>query len=185
MISQVGLTAANVKSSFSVGGFSSTLFQARDKVASIDYQISSLNDSYHRTFEEVNSILNQIASALTGIYAVLIAISAIAMAATILTIICSFYKCRLLLYSTCVIIFFIGIICFVVVTLISILLMLVYFGCDVTTYTLSSPSNFQSKIFLISDVVNSTLPLVPPEMISTINGMLGNYSISQLIWPAS
>lgn len=55
----------------------------------------------------------------------------------------------ILLYFTCVVLVFVGVVCFFLAIFISALIPVAYFGCDFANFTLSSAANFNSNFVLI------------------------------------
>ncbi len=88
-------------------------------------------------------------TAVTGIYGGLVGIACVGLLATLLLLICNMYKCRFLLYFTCVVLVFVGVVCFFLAIFISALIPVAYFGCDFANFTLSSAANFNSNFVLI------------------------------------
>ena len=60
----------------------------------------------------------------------MIGLSAISILATILAVICSRYKCRYLMYLTCLVLVFVAIACLLLASFLSIIVPVFYFGCD-------------------------------------------------------
>jgi hypothetical protein len=147
-IAQVSTNAQSVKTSMG-GSFGSTLLTVQQTVLDIAGTVNSVNTQFYSIYSTATPYMQTVTTAITGVYAGLIAISAVAMLATLLLLICNFYKCRYLLYLTCFIMLIVGIISLLLVSLISTLIPVLYFGCDATTYTLSSPTNFNGNYFII------------------------------------
>lgn len=98
--------------------------------------------------------------AVTGIYAGLVALSSVAMLATLMLLICNIYKCRYILYLTCLIFVIIGVISFLFSFIISALLPITYWTCDFATFTFSSKTNFNcTYLFIRSYVLDATRPI--------------------------
>jgi hypothetical protein len=85
-------------------------------------------------------------TAITGIYAGLIGLASLAMLATLLLIICNLYKCRYLLYFVCFLLVIVGLVSFLLATIMSIIIPLVYFTCDIVTFSIGSAANFNSNV---------------------------------------
>jgi len=147
-ITQVATNAQNVKTSMG-GSFGSTLLTVQQTILDIAKTVFSVNDQFFSLYSQSLQYLGTITTAVTGIYAGLIALSSVAMLATLLMLICNIYKCRFLLYLTCFLFLWIGIISLLLVSIVSALIPIFYFTCDFTTFALSSPANFNCNYFMI------------------------------------
>jgi len=126
----IGTTIDNVVSS--VNG---TL----DTITSFNTMIGSFNDS-------VSSIMKIVTIGVTAFFGVFIGLGVLAIIGTILMTCCDKYSCRYLIYFTCVILFVLGLICFFLSVIFSILTPTIYFACDFLSTTISSPANFTTNI---------------------------------------
>lgn len=156
-ISQISSLANTVKSSLT-GSFGSLLLQAQKSILDMSGTIKTGSKTFKGVYSVVNPYLPTITTAMTGIYGGLVGLSAFGMFVTLLLLICSLYKCRFFLYLNCFVLLWIGLISLLLVTIISAVVPVIYFLCDVTTYSFSSPSNFNGKYIYNIDVF---APLVP------------------------
>lgn len=138
-LNEIGNSASSVIGVITGGTLATTLDSVANTVGDIARTVEDGDQSFYEIYNAVTPVLPTITKAMTGIYAGLIAIAAVAMTATILMAICSMYKCRYLLYLTCLIFALIGAICLLVTTLLSALITPLYFACDFTTTSFSGP----------------------------------------------
>lgn len=107
------------------------------------------NNMYYGIYSQVNPAMPTINTAVTGVFAGFIGISTISLLATLFLLICNIYKCRFILYFSCLILLFVGIISLFISIIFSAILPLVYFTCDFTTFTFANSQNFQSNFYFM------------------------------------
>lgn len=129
--------------------FNTALDSMKTIVSDIAGKLESGDSNFYSIYSQVTPFFPMILTGATGAYAGLIGISCLGMLATLLLIVCNLYKCRYLLYFTCCILIFIGIVSLFVAILISAFIPIVYFTCDFTTSSFSSAANFNSKYSFI------------------------------------
>lgn len=108
-------------------------------VRGYDSQISGINDS-------ISPILKIVTIAVTAFFGVFIALSVLNIVAALLMTFCDKFSCRYLIYFTCLIFFLLGIFCFLLSFLFSIITPILYFGCDFITTSISSPAGFNTNV---------------------------------------
>lgn len=79
------------------------------------------------------------------VYGVTIGLASMMLLGTLLVAFCDKPKCRYLMYFTCFLLFFIGLVGFLMSIIFSIITPAVYFGCQFIDFSLSSSANFDSK----------------------------------------
>ena len=140
--------AQSLKTTIS-SGFSTALDAAKQPLQDVAKLLQSGDATYFEIYSQVSPNFPTINTAVTGIYAGLVGLSSLAMLATLLMVICNLYKCRFLLYFICILLVFVGLISFLLATLVSALIPMMYFGCDILTFSISSAANFNCNTFLI------------------------------------
>lgn len=93
-------------------------------------------------------------------YGVIIGFSLLALLGVLLMTFCDKYKCRHLMYFSCIFLFFIGIVGFLLSSLFSIIVPVLYLGCGFITTSFSSSANFTGTSDLIqpTSVLSSLIP---------------------------
>lgn len=87
------------------------------------------------------------------VYGITIAIASFMLLGTMMVAFCDKTKCRYLIYSTCFILFLIGVIGFFISLVFSIITPITFFGCQFIDYSLSSASNFDSTNMFIQRIL--------------------------------
>lgn len=122
-----------------IGQFKSSMQSMVDQINGYDSMINSTDDS-------ISSIMKIITLAVTAIFGVFIGFGILSIIGTLFMACCDKYSCRYLVYFVCVILFILGLFCFLLSTLFSILTPVIYFGCDFLTVSISSQDNFSSNL---------------------------------------
>ena len=94
------------------------------------------------------------------IYAVSMGFAVLALIGVILMTFCDKYKCRYLMYFTCIIMFFFAFIGFLIAFIFSIIIPILYWGCDWLSVTVGSGTGFTANIGTILDAT-TTLYIKP------------------------
>ena len=89
-----------------------------------------MDKNYYENYITVFPILEKITLGTKAFYAGLIALSSLLIIATILAAICSRYKCRYLMYLMCLLLVLVGILSLIIASFMSIIVPMLYFGCD-------------------------------------------------------
>jgi hypothetical protein len=76
------------------------------------------------------------------VYGVTVGLASLMLLGTLLVAFCDKPKCRYLMYFTCVLLFFIGLVGFIMTIIFSIIAPTVYFGCQFIDFSISSTANF-------------------------------------------
>lgn len=85
-------------------------------------------------------------------YGVIIGFCVLTLLGVLLMTFCDKYRCRHLMYFSCIFLFLIGMIGFLISGLFSVFVPVLYLGCDFLTTSFSSSANFQSKFLLIQPI---------------------------------
>jgi predicted tellurium resistance membrane protein TerC len=83
------------------------------------------------------------------VYGVTIGLASIMLLATLLVAFCDKSKCRYLMYFSCFLLFFVGLLGFILAIFFSIIAPTVYFGCQFIDFSLSSTTNFNCTFVII------------------------------------
>jgi hypothetical protein len=81
-----------------------------------------------------------------AIYGVAMGIAVLALIGVVLMSFCDMYKCRYLMYFSCFIFFIFGLISFCISIAFSILVPVLYWGCDWLSFTMSNSTNFSANL---------------------------------------
>ena len=148
VIDQITVGAQAIKTQIS-GGFGTALDSAKGVMKNISNTLEGGDTKFYETYSSISPNFPLINTAVTGIYAGFVAIASVGLLATLLLLICNLYKCRYLLYFTCLIMVIIGFITFFLSILLSAFLPFIYFTCDFATFSFSSKANFDSNYLYI------------------------------------
>lgn len=122
-----------------IGQFKTSMQSMVDQVNGFDSMISNMDSM-------ISQIMTIITMAVTAVFGVFIGLGVLSIIGTLFMTCCDKYSCRYLVYFVCVILFVLGLFCFLLSTLFSILTPVIYFGCDFLTVSVSSPANFSSNL---------------------------------------
>ena len=133
--------------------------------------VSNADNGSYTFIDNISSEKPMINLGVQLVYGVTIGIASIMLLGTLLVAFCDKPKCRYLMYFACVILFFIGLMGFLMTIIFSILTPTVYFGCQFIDYSLNSTSNFDCKLYVIQPISK------------TLSQMQISEAISQLVCP--
>jgi hypothetical protein len=148
-LGEISTGAQTLQTSISGGTFNTTLDGAKTAIGDIASTLEGGDAKFYDIYSQVSPIFPTMLTAVTGIYGGLVGIASVGALAALLLLICNFYKCRFLLYFTCIILVVVGFICFLLSIIISALIPVAYFGCDFLIFSLSSKANFNSNFVFI------------------------------------
>ncbi len=141
VINQITFGALGVKTQIA-GTFGSALDTAKTTLKGVMDNLVNGDAKFYSIYSTITPYFPVMGQAITGIYAGLIGLASIAMLATLMLLICNIYKCRYILYLTCVIFVLIGVISFLLSFLLSAILPITYWTCDFATFTFANKANF-------------------------------------------
>jgi hypothetical protein len=147
IINNISSTASNFVSE--VNNFQSSVGSLRTTVQNFTNFTVDMDNSLYSTLNTVDTQNSNIQTAVKLVYGLTIGLASVMLLSTLLVAFCDKIKCRYLMYFTCVILFFIGVIGFLLSVIFSIASPVVYFGCQFLDFSLSSSTNFNCKQFLI------------------------------------
>jgi hypothetical protein len=139
--------------------FSGTFATVSTQLTNIQGNISTISNSITSVDNSMNSPLKLVHSAgtsgnmgLQAFYGVLIGFSFFALLGALLTACCDKYKCRYLMYFSCIFLFLAGLIGFLLSTIFSAILPPMTWGCSFIETTVGSSSGFTSTLSLIQPI---------------------------------
>lgn len=122
-----------------ISQFKGSMKEMVDLVNNYDGMISGMDSS-------ISDIMKIVTLAVTAVFGVFIGLGVLSIIGTVFMTCCDKYSCRYLVYFVCVILFVLGIFCFLLSTLFSIITPVIYFGCDFLTVSISSSTSFSSNL---------------------------------------
>lgn len=121
----------------------------RTTVQNFTNYATGLDASLSTTLKTVNDNQDHVNLAVKLLYGLTIGIACVMMLSVLLIAFCDRVKCRYLLYGTCVLLFFIGTLGFLLSVVFSVAAPAVFFGCQFMDYSFSSSANFNCTCSLI------------------------------------
>jgi hypothetical protein len=154
MVSAAQATISDISTSAYNFGQQAGSFQSG--VASLQTTITSFNNFLSNadtgSYDFMNAISNKkplINLGVQLVYGVTIGLASLMLLGTLLVAFCDKPKCRYLMYFACFLLFFIGMIGFLMTIIFSIITPTVFFGCQFINVSLASTANFNCKSSLI------------------------------------
>ena len=87
-------------------------------------------------------------TAVTALFGVIIGFSVLGIVGALITTFCNKFKCRYLIYFTCLFLFLIGIVLFLLSTLFAVITPILFYTCEFLTYSTESADNFDGTVCL-------------------------------------
>jgi len=136
-------TLSGIKSSaaaFASGaaGFSSSVGSITSDLNNVQTQINNINTSVGDGLGLMDTPKTMGTLVINLIYGIALGLAALALLGVILMTFCDKYKCRYLMYFSCVILFFFGILGFLIAIIFSIIVPVMYFLCEWLDVTITS-----------------------------------------------
>ena len=129
----------------SIPSFTSGISSALD---GLDSTISSLDDadsSMYNAFVLGVSPMSYVSLGITIVFGVFLGISVAGILGAVLMGFCGKYSCRYLVYLSCWLMLFLGILAFLVAILFSIFTPFIYYTCDFLNFSVESGDNFEQN----------------------------------------
>ena len=182
-------------------GFSSNTATFNSAISGITSSLSTLQTSVNNLDSNLKSGLSTMDApkdmgslVINLIYGIMLGLSCLALLGVVLMTFCDKYKCRHLMYFSCVFLFFLGLLGFLLAMIFSIIVPILYFACDWLSITLGSSAGFNANMAgLLTDanVRNYIAPClnggtgdlmnaVAPGSISDINNLKNSLTNSNL-----
>jgi len=140
-------------SSFASGatGFSSSIGSITSDLNSVQTQITDLDNSMKDGLDLMETPKTIGTLVINLIYGIALGLAALALLGVILMTFCDKYKCRYLMYFSCVILFFFGILGFLLAIIFSIIVPVMYLFCEWLDVTITSSGFTANTQKFISD----------------------------------
>lgn len=136
--------------------FSTSFGSVNTEIPNIQDNINTIVDSLDKVDKNLNSPLKLFKTAgsngnmgLQAFYGVLIGFSFFALLGTLLTVCCDKYKCRYLMYFSCIFLFIAGLLSFLLSSFFSMFIPPITWGCSFLDVALSSKSGFTGNTLVI------------------------------------
>lgn len=126
----------------SVAAFTSGVDGAIDAVATLEESLIDADSSAYNILTIPSEAMKISTSVITVVFAIFIAISAFGILGALLMTFCEKYSCRYLVYFSCILLFILGVACFLLAVVFSILTPFLYYSCEFLQYSVESGDNF-------------------------------------------
>lgn len=146
-ISSISTSASNFNTQAS--SFQTGVGALQTTISNFSNFLSNADNGSYTYMDYVTSKKPLINLGVQLVYGVTIGLASLMLLGTLLVAFCDKPKCRYLMYFACFILFFIGLIGFIMTILFSFITPFVYFGCQFINFSLSSTANFNCKSFPI------------------------------------
>lgn len=131
------------------GAITSGLDSVSTNVNSFYTMINGADTSLGTAFQTTTPLLNYIKLAIMVFFAVVIGLSVIALLGVITMACFDKVGCRHLMYISCIFMWLLSILGFLISFFLSFMIPLLYFGCSIANTGLSSQTSFMSKYYFI------------------------------------
>jgi hypothetical protein len=102
------------------------------------------------------------------VYGVTVGLASMMLLGALLVAFCDKPKCRYLMYFACFLLFFIGLVGFLMSIIFSFITPVVYFGCQFIDFSLSSSANFDCKFYPIQPTSRTSFRIPTSEATSRL-----------------
>ena len=141
-----GIISSSSSFSGSTGAFTSAIGSVTSALDGFKNTLNDLNTSVDSALGALDSPKTVGTMAIQIFYAVALGLSVLALVGVVLMTFCDKFKCRYLMYFACVILFFFGLIGFLIAILFSIIVPVMYWGCDWIGVTIGSAAGFNTNL---------------------------------------
>lgn len=147
-----GIITGSASFSGSTTTFTSAIGTVTSALTNFQTTLNDLNTSVDNALGMLDSPKSTGTMAIQIFYAVALGLSILALVGVVLMTFCDKFKCRYLMYFACVILFFFGLIGFLIAIIFSLIVPVMYWGCDWIGVTIGSAAGFNTNLQgLISD----------------------------------
>jgi hypothetical protein len=158
-----------------IGPFQSQIGTITDSLGKVKNQIKDLDSSLSSSLELMDTPKSMGTMVISIIYGVMLGLSVLALLGVVLMTFCDKYKCRYLMYFSCVILFFLGILGFLLAIIFSIIVPVLYFLCGWLDVTLQSTTfSANTGKFLtdlqVRDIISTCLVGGSGDIIAVVGG---------------
>jgi hypothetical protein len=140
----------------SASSFNTHFGSVNGQISTIQSNINTITDSVTKLDNNLNSPLKPLKTAgangnmgLQAFYGVLIGFSFFTLLGTLLTVCCDKYKCRYLMYFSCIFLFLTGLLSFLLSSLFSMFIPPMTWGCSYLDVALKDKAGFTGTMLLI------------------------------------
>jgi hypothetical protein len=133
----------------SIGGFTGAIGGVQTTISDFVTQLNNGDKTFGDLLTAVQSPSEMITLGVQVFYGVILGFTILALLGVLLITFCDKFKCRYLMYFACIILFFFGIIGFLLSVVFSIFVPILNIGCDFFSYSLQSASNFDGNFLLL------------------------------------
>jgi hypothetical protein len=168
-----------------VGTFTSQIGTITSDLDKVKVQMRDLDDSLSSSLDILETPKSMGTLVISVIYGVMLGLSVLALLGVVLMTFCDKYKCRYLMYFSCVILFFLGILGFLIAMIFSIIVPVMFFLCEWLDVTMQS-STFSTNTgkFLtdtkVREIIGTCLPGGSGDIISVVGGATVGTAINGL-----
>jgi hypothetical protein len=162
-----------------ISNFQSSTANINSDLTKVKNQITDFDSSLSSTLSLIDTPKKMGTMVISIVYGVMLGLSVLALLGVVLMTFCDKYKCRYLMYFSCVILFFLGILGFLIAMIFSIIVPVLYLLCgwlDVTVTTAGFAGNTQK--FLSDASVRNIIGSCLVGGTGDILGAIGGASVS-------
>ena len=141
-----GIISSSTSFSSSTGAFTSAIGSVTGALDGFKNTLNDLNTSVDNALGMLDSPKTVGTMAIQIFYAVALGLSILALVGVVLMTFCDKFKCRYLMYFACVILFFFGLIGFLIAIIFSFIVPVMYWGCDWIGVTIGSAAGFNTNL---------------------------------------
>lgn len=161
-------TSGSASFNSSVGSITADLANVQTQINDLDASVKSGLEIMDTPKDIGNLVINLI-------YGIALGIAVLALLGVILMTFCDKYKCRYLMYFSCVILFFFGLLGFIIAILFSIVVPVMYFFCEWLDVTITSTGfNTNTQKFIsdtqVQTIISSCLVGGTGDIMSAVGG---------------
>lgn len=149
VLKKIGQNADNFTSQF--GTIDSIVDSAASTIQGFVDQINGFDGMFTGMNSSISPIMSLVTIGITAAFGVFIGLGVLSLIGVLMMACCDKYKCRYLLYFVCTILTILGILCFFLALIFSVLTPMIYFSCDFINTTISSKASFNSNLNNVLD----------------------------------
>ena len=144
VIKNIGTNADTFRNQF--GSIDTIVDDAVTQIGGFVDQVVGFDDLFTSMDEQASPIMSLVTIAVTAVFGVFIGLGVLSIVATLMMTCCDKYKCRYLIYFVCTILTVLGIFCFLITIIFSLLTPIIYFSCDFINVTIASEAGFSKNL---------------------------------------
>lgn len=157
------------------GTFTSSITGVTSDLNNVKNQINDLDSSLQSALDALETPKSAGGMVISLIYGVMLGLSILAMLGVVLMTFCDKYKCRYLMYFSCVVLFFIGIVGFLIAIIFSIIVPVMFLLCEWLDVTITSSGfNTNTQKFIsdtqVQNIIGTCLEGGSGDIMSVVGG---------------